>query len=216
MLQALLHDHTVAYTGETLRVTVDISAPEPRPLPVLLAALAPRMLQLAGSTAEGTITWMAGVNTLATHVVPRLQAAAREAGRPAPRVCVGLPMAVTADVPGAREAAARIFERYGQLTNYRRLLDREDAQGPADVAVIGNDGEVTRQLQALARAGATDFLAAMFPVGIDVAGSWARTWALLQRVHETALTFSPSPVVLAAVTPRPAGPRRVHTGSRRA
>lgn len=75
----------------------------------------------------------------------------------------------------AREAAARIFERYGQLTNYRRLLDLEDAQGPADVAVISNEGEVTHQLQALARAGATDFLAAMFPVGADVAGSRART-----------------------------------------
>jgi hypothetical protein len=60
---------------------------------------------------------------------------------------------------------------------------------PADVAVLGNEGEVTRQLRALARAGATDFLAAMFPVGADAAGSRARTWALLQRVHETALTF---------------------------
>ena len=155
----------------------------------VLAALAPRMLQLAGSMAEGTITWMAGVKPLATHVVPRLHAAAREVGRPAPRVCVGLPIAVTDDVAGAREAAGRLFERYGQLTNYRRLLDLEDAQGPADVAVIGNEGDVTRQLQALARAGATDFLAAIFPVGIDVAGSRARTWALLQRVHETALTF---------------------------
>jgi F420-dependent oxidoreductase-like protein len=189
VLQALLHDHTVAYTGETLRVMADVSVPEPRPLPVLLAALAPRMLQLAGRLAEGTITWMAGVKTLATHVVPRLQAAAREVGRPAPRVCVGLPIAVTDDVAGAREAAGRLFERYGQLTNYRRLLDLEDAQGPADVAVIGNEGDVTRQLQALARAGATDFLAAIFPVGADAAGSRARTWELLRSLQETALTF---------------------------
>jgi F420-dependent oxidoreductase-like protein len=71
VLQALLHNHTVAYTGETLRVTTKVSVPEPRPLPVLLAALAPRMLQLAGSTADGTITWMAGVKTIASHVVPR-------------------------------------------------------------------------------------------------------------------------------------------------
>jgi 5,10-methylenetetrahydromethanopterin reductase len=183
-------------------------------LPVLPAALAPRMLQLAGHLAEGTITWMAGVNTLATHVVPRLQAAAREVGRPAPRVCVGLPIAVTDDVAGAREAAGRLFERYGQLTNYRRLLDLEDAQGPADVAVIGHEGDVTRQLQALARAGATDFLAAIFPVGADAAGSRARTWELLRSLQETALTFEPSPAVVSAPTPRPAGPRRVHTGSR--
>ena len=43
VLQALLHDHTVAYTGETLRVTAEVPVPEPRPLPVLFAALAPRM-----------------------------------------------------------------------------------------------------------------------------------------------------------------------------
>ena len=49
--------------------------------------------------------------------------------------------------------------------------------------------EVTHQLQALARAGATDFLAAIFPIGADAAGSRARTWALLQGLHETALTF---------------------------
>jgi hypothetical protein len=87
---------------------------------------------------------------------------------------------------------------------------------PADVAVLGNEGEVTRQLRALARAGATDFLTAMFPVGADAAGSRARTWALRQRVHETALTFSPTPVGCSAVTPRSVCVHRGHTGSRRA
>ena len=149
--------------------------PETRPLPVLLAALAPRMLQLAGRMADGTITWMAGVKTIASHVVPRLHAAAREPGRPAPRVCVGLPIAVTDDVTGAHEAAACLCERYGQLTNYRCLLAIKAAQRPADVTVMGNEGEVTRQLRALARAGATDFQAAIFPVGDDAAGSRART-----------------------------------------
>jgi len=75
---------------------------------------------------------------------------------------------------------------------------------------------VTRQLRALARAGAMDFLAAMFPVGANAAGSRARTWALRQRVHETALTFSPTPVGVSAVTPRSACVHRGHTGSRRA
>jgi hypothetical protein len=55
--------------------------------------------------------------------------------------------------------------------------------------VIGNEDEVTRQLQALAGAGATDFLAAIFPAGADAAGSRARTWELLRRLQETALTF---------------------------
>jgi alkanesulfonate monooxygenase SsuD/methylene tetrahydromethanopterin reductase-like flavin-dependent oxidoreductase (luciferase family) len=127
VLQALLHDHQVAYIGETLRVTAEVAVPKTRPLPVLLAALAPRMLQLAGSMADSTMTWMAGVKTIASHVVPRLHAAAREAGRPAPRVCVGLPIPVTDDVTGAHEAAGRLCERSGQLTNYRRLLAIEAA-----------------------------------------------------------------------------------------
>ena len=155
VLQALVRQHKVAYTGDTLRVTTEISVPEPQPLPILLAALAPRMLQLAGAMADGTITWMAGLKTIASHVVPRLSAAAQEARRPTPRVCVGLPIAVTDDMAAAREAASRIFVRYGELTNYRRMFDIEGAQGPADVAVIGNEAEVTRQLRDFAAAGAS-------------------------------------------------------------
>jgi 5,10-methylenetetrahydromethanopterin reductase len=186
VLQALVRQHKVAYTGDTLRVTTEISVPEPQPLPILLAALAPRMLQLAGAMADGTITWMAGLKTIASHVVPRLSAAAQEARRPTPRVCVGLPIAVTDDMAAAREAASRIFVRYGELTNYRRMLDIEGAQGPADVAVIGNEAEVTRQLRDFAAAGATDFLAALFPVGgEDAAGSKARTWELLRSLQGT-------------------------------
>jgi F420-dependent oxidoreductase-like protein len=185
VLQALVRDHKVVYIGKTLRVTAEVSVPETRPLPILLAALAPRMLQLAGSMADGTITWMAGLKTVASHVVPRLTAAAQEAGRPAPRACVGLPIAVTNDVAAAHETAGRIFARYGQLTNYRRMLDIEDAQGPADVAVIGNEDEVTRQLRDFAVAGVTDFLAAVFPVGEDATGSRTRTWDLLQSLQGT-------------------------------
>ena len=185
VLQALTRQHKVAYMGDTLHVTTEVSVPETQPLPILLAALAPRMLQLAGAMAEGTITWMAGLKTIASHVVPRLSAAAQEARRPMPRVCVGLPIAVTDDMAAAREAAARIFVRYGQLTNYRRMLDIEGAQGPADVAVIGNEAEVTRQLRDFAAAGATDFLAALFPVGEGITGSKARTWELLRSLQGT-------------------------------
>jgi hypothetical protein len=67
------------------------------------------------------------------------------------------------------------------------MLDIEDAQRPADVAVMGNEAAVTRQLRAFARAGATDFLAAIFPVGADAAGSWARTWDLLRSLQGTSL-----------------------------
>jgi alkanesulfonate monooxygenase SsuD/methylene tetrahydromethanopterin reductase-like flavin-dependent oxidoreductase (luciferase family) len=91
---------------------------------------------------------------------------------------------VTDDRAGARQSAANIFQRYGQLANYRRILDIEGAEGPADVAVIGNEAEVEEQLRALANAGATDFLASVFPVGEDASASEARTWTFLRSVND--------------------------------
>ena len=91
-------------------------------------------------------------------------------------------MAVTDDPQEAREQAARIYERYGQLVNYRRMLDIEGVEGPSEVALIGNEDEVAKQLKAYADAGATDFLASVFPVGKDEDASLARSNDLLKSL----------------------------------
>ena len=52
--------------------------------------------------------------------------------------------------------------------------------GPEDVAVVGNEAEVERQLRALAGTGCTDLVASIFPAGEDAAASLARTWSLLK------------------------------------
>lgn len=167
-LLPLLRGEQVAYEGETLKAAtmapLEIDAPPP---PVLVAALAPRMLELAGSLADGTSTWMVGPATLAWHIVPSITAAAEKAGRPAPRVAVSLPVCVTADADGARERAARTFTIYGQLPSYRAMLDREHAAGPADVAIVGDEEAVAAQIAGLAEAGATDFTAAPYGPSAD-------------------------------------------------
>jgi alkanesulfonate monooxygenase SsuD/methylene tetrahydromethanopterin reductase-like flavin-dependent oxidoreductase (luciferase family) len=99
---------------------------------------------------------------LANHIVPSITKAAADAGRPPPRVVCGLPICVTADADKAREHAAKVFTIYGHLPSYRAMLDKEGADGPADVAVVGDEAAVTTQLKAIADAGATDFVAAPF------------------------------------------------------
>jgi alkanesulfonate monooxygenase SsuD/methylene tetrahydromethanopterin reductase-like flavin-dependent oxidoreductase (luciferase family) len=123
------------------------------------------MLKLTARVADGTITWMTGPDTIADHTVPTLQAAAAAAGRPEPRVAVGLPVCVTSDPDGARERATNVFSIYGQLPSYRAMLDREGAEGPADVAVIGDEATVRAAIGRVADAGCTDFVAAEFAVG---------------------------------------------------
>lgn len=180
VLQRLLRGERVDHTGPAYNVHATLQVPGAAPGPLLIAALAPRMLAVAGELADGTITWMAGRHTVATHIVPRINRAAEAAGRPRPRVCVALPVVVTDDAAAARAAVDRTLARYGQLENYRRLLDIEGAAGPAEVAVIGTEAEVAAQLAALAAAGATDFLAAI-PA---IEGAEGRTWALLERLGE--------------------------------
>ena len=172
----LLRGEPAAFEGDEYRVQAALQVPGADPVPVLIAALGPAMLKLAGERTAGTITWMTGPKTLGAHTVPGVAAAAEAAGQPAPRVVAGLPIALTNDPAAAREVAAKAFEVYGGLPSYRAMLDREGAAGPADVAVVGDEAELDSQLRQLAELGVTDFLAAPFPAD---AGAVDRTLAFL-------------------------------------
>lgn len=169
ILMPALHGEQVSFVGETMRASsfgplgVDALAP-----PVLVAALGSVMLGIAGRLASGTITWMTGPETIESHIVPTIRAAAAEAGRPEPEVAVGLPVCVTSDASEAREKAAGIFSIYGQLPSYRAMLDREGAAGPADVAIVGTRAEVESAVRRLAAIGCTDFCGAPFGTGDEI------------------------------------------------
>ena len=159
ILLPLLRERRVEFEGETLTGRMQLTVPEPQSPPVLLAALQPRMLALAGGPADGTVTWCTGPVTLAEQIVPLVTKAAATAGRPEPRVVVPLPTIVTDDEADGRAKAGEQLAGYGQLPVYRAVLDREGVDGPADVSVVGDEASVTAQLRRLADIGATDFVA---------------------------------------------------------
>jgi F420-dependent oxidoreductase-like protein len=159
----------VDHDGDLFHVHAMLRVPDASPVPVLIAALAPLMLALAGSRAQGTITWMADERALGEHVVPRIADAATEAGRPTPRVVIGLPVAVCDDAAAGRDRAAHAFSVYDHIPTYQRIIERGDADGPADVVAVGTEAEVTARLQSYRDAGATDLAASVFTVGADEA-----------------------------------------------
>lgn len=179
VLTPLLKEGRVAFMGQKFRAVGALQIPDARPCPVLISGLAPIMLRIAGEIADGTILAWAGPRTIATHYVPSVNAAAHAAGRPQPRVCVLLPVAVTDDVAAAHEQAATTFEVYGRLPNYQRVLEREGVKTPAERAVVGDEASVERQVRALSAAGATDLIAWVYPVGDAAAMSLERTCELL-------------------------------------
>jgi F420-dependent oxidoreductase-like protein len=182
ILRTLLGGEPVSFDGDDFRVQAQPPALPHGEIPVLVAALGPRLLRVAGEQAAGTITWMANARAIESHVAPRLRAAAEAAGRPAPRIVVGLPVAVHDDEAEARGVAAQQFAMYGTLPNYQRILDHGGAPGPGDAAIVGDEAGVGAQVEALFEAGATDVWAAPFPVGEDRKASTARTRALLKEL----------------------------------
>jgi len=180
ILVPLLGGEQVTFAGETLRAStfgpLQISAPAP---PVLVAALGDTMLKIAGQLASGTVTWMTGPATIESHIAPTIRAAAAAAGRPEPRIGMGLPVCVTDDVEAAREKASAVFAIYGQLPSYRAMLDREGAGGPADVAIVGTEAEVKAQIRRLADIGVTDFCAAPFGSADQMTASVAALASLI-------------------------------------
>jgi F420-dependent oxidoreductase-like protein len=186
VLMPALEREPVRFRGEEYRVAIQLDvAVEKRP-PVIVAALGPQMLKVAGRLADGTATWMGGPKYLEKTAVPLITASAKEAGRPAPRIVAGFPVAVTSKVDEAKQSASKSFAIYGQLPSYRAVLDIEGAADASGVAIVGNEESVVRQLRDLRDAGVTDFNASPFAVEGDP-GAGARTYALMAEVARKGL-----------------------------
>ena len=136
-------------------------------LPVLLAALGPVMLALAGERTDGTVLWMADERAIAEHVAPRIAKAAASAGRPAPRIVAGIPvcLCMPSEVDAARERANRILGEAEISPNYQRLLSYGDARDVGDLCAAGDEAAIAARFRRFADAGVTDLSVRLLPIG---------------------------------------------------
>src|SRR5215470_17515147 len=181
---ALRGPGSVDVENDGYRVHSPIDVTDRGPTPVLLAALGPLMLRIAGEHASGTILWMADERAVAEHVVPRITKAAAGAGRPAPRVIAGVPVALCAnnEVDEARARANRVLGHAEFCPNYQQLLDRGDATDVGDILAAGDESAVVGRLRAFRDAGVTDLAVRVLALGPDRAArleSRDRTQAFL-------------------------------------
>ena len=160
---------TVDIENDSYRVHGTVDVTDAFDMPVLLAALGPTMLRLAGERTSGTILWMADERAIRDHVVPRITAAANDIGRPAPRVVAGVPVALcsNSEADDARAYASELLGHADFSPNYARLLQHGDADDVGDTMAAGDESAVLARLRRYREAGVTDLAARIVPLGDD-------------------------------------------------
>lgn len=167
VLRSVLTTGTVYFTGETVTAATPLPAavaggenPE-----IVVAAMGPQALAVSGELADGILPYLAGPRTLAEHIVPRIEKAARAAGRPQPRVIAGVAVVVTDEPDRVRAKAAEEMAFYDVIPSYRSVLDKEGVATSAELVVIGTETEVEAQLRRYVEAGATELLITQTSLG---------------------------------------------------
>ena len=177
VLGPLLRGEHAKFAGDEYRVDIAIETADAEPVPVVLAALGERMLEIAGRDADGTILWMTGFGAIERHVAPKLRAAASAAGKPDPRVVAGMHIVCTNDAAAGRAQMEQMLSQYQLMPSYKAMIDIEGSLTPEDFSLIGDEKTLDAGLQRLRDIGVTDFDANILEVD---EGSRERTLDYLQ------------------------------------
>lgn len=158
---------TIDVENDTFTVHNPLDIAPVAPMPVLVAALGPVMLKIAGERADGTVLWMADERAIGEHIAPRITKAAADAGRPSPRIIAGVPVCLCApsEVDVARERANRILAEAEISPNYQRLLEHGESKDIGDMAIVGDEDAILAGFRRYEEAGVTDLSMRLLPIG---------------------------------------------------
>ena len=162
VMKPLLEGKPVEHEGEQYRTSIALTVQDAGPVPLLVSALGPNMLDFAGRETDGTIAFLADDNVLRDHVIPRISAAARDAGRPDPRVLAIISITLTDDAAGARKDIAEALSSVPEMDSYKTMLARTGASGPADLALVGNAQQLRDQVKRYEDVGVTELICGVF------------------------------------------------------
>jgi len=113
--------------GEFFKTRFAFMGYPPRPhIPIYIAALSPKMLQLAGEIAQGVMLWLCNPDYIRETVVPEVTKGRERAGKPLDGfdIVAAVPTAVTDDPDAARNAFRKDLIPYASLPFYRKMLER--------------------------------------------------------------------------------------------
>jgi F420-dependent oxidoreductase-like protein len=160
VLRAVLDEGSVDFHGSEISAAPEqsVRVPGGTPIPLYVAAMGPKALEVAGELSDGTLPFLAGPRTIAEFIEPTIAKAAADAGRPKPRIIASVPVLVSDDADAARAEAAERLAFYETIPSYQKVIAREDVASAADLAAVGTPHVVARKLSSYRDAGATDLV----------------------------------------------------------
>jgi F420-dependent oxidoreductase-like protein len=158
VLRSIFDTGTVDFHGDEFTASPEwpVNVPGGAPIPIYVAAMGPKALQVTGELADGTLPYLAGPRTIAEFIEPTVAKAAADAGRPKPRIVAGVPVVLSDDADAARSVAAEQLAFYETIPSYQKVIAREGVDSVADLAAVGPAESVIRRLKSYLDAGATD------------------------------------------------------------
>jgi len=163
-----LRDGGCSFEGRFFTARWAYAAPRRAEMPVMISALHPRMLELAGELADGVVLYMCSPAYIRDHVVPAVTAGRKKAGKPLEgfEIVAAMDACLTSDRPAALEVYHKTVERYASLPFYRKVMDAEGFKEDLDagriteamvdqVAAIGDAAHVRDAIKRFRDAGVT-------------------------------------------------------------
>lgn len=92
------------------------------------------------------MTVWTGPELIGDYIAPTIRMAARQAGRPAPRIVATVVVSVTDDPDGVREWVAENLGFASHFPGYRAVLERQGRTSVAETVVAGDEDTVARTL----------------------------------------------------------------------
>ena len=169
IVRALIRDGAATIEGRHFRArAVKYSGPRRADLPIMVSALNPRMLELAGELADGIVLWMCTPAYIRDHIVPMVRAAREKAGKSIDgfEIVAALPVSLTSDRAAALDVFRRTVAGYAALPYYRKMMDasglkeeleaeRIDERVLDELAGIGDEARVRDAIDRYRDAGVT-------------------------------------------------------------
>jgi F420-dependent oxidoreductase-like protein len=139
IVRTILRDGACSFEGHQFTARSAYSAPRRAELPIMISALNPRMLEMAGELADGIVLYMCTPAYVRDHIVPAVRAGREKAGKRLDgfEIVAAVPVSLTSNRTAAHDVFRKTVARYAALPFYRKMMDASGLKGDLDQERVG-------------------------------------------------------------------------------